>query len=74
MLLKAEKIISHGDVLFDRNQEEIINIAVHELSEKIITEMFDKKLFKIEMAEKQNEILGTYLSIRMSTRAYNPDD
>lgn len=74
MLLKAEKIISHGDTLLDKSTDEIFSIARRELAGKITDEMISKGLVKIETTSEIHDDFGTILKVRASVRAYNPDD
>ena len=74
MLLKAEKILSHGDILMNSNEAEIFRAVRHELAEKIVEGMIEKGLVKIEIAQELNEDLGALAKVRASVRAYNPDD
>ena len=74
MLLKAEKIISHGDVLLDKSTDEIYDIARRELACKIVDECISKGLLKVEVVNQIHDDFGSILKVRVSLRAYNPDD
>ena len=74
MLLKAEKILSHGDILLNTSEREIFQMARHELAEKIVSDMIDKKLVKIEIAQEIHDDFGAIVKVRAMVRAYNPDD
>lgn len=74
MLLRAEKILSHGDVLLDRSKEEIFQIVRSELAEKIVTKMIDEGLVKIEIINTVHDDFGDLVKVRASARVYNPDD
>lgn len=74
MLLKAEKILSHDRFLIDKTEEELISIAKTELANKIVDMLFDKKLLKIEILYDRDVDFDDVARIRISTRAYNPDD
>ncbi len=74
MLLRAEKILSHGDVLFDSSEEEILQIVRSELAKMIVTKMIDEGLVKIEIINTVHDDFGTLVKVRASARVYNPDD
>ena len=74
MLLKAEKIISHGDVLMDKSTDEIYDIVRRELAEKIVDECISRELLKVEVVNQIHDDFGAILKVRVSLRAYNPDD
>ena len=74
MLLKAEKIISHGNVLMDKSTDEIYAIVRRELAEKIVDECISKELLKVEVVNQIHDDFGPILKVRASLRVYNPDD
>ena len=75
MLLKAERIVSHGDVLSsDKSEQEVFQMVMHTLVEKIVSDMIDKGLVKFETTREVHEDLGAIAKIRATVRAYNPDD
>ena len=74
MLLRAEKILSHGNVLLDRSEEEIFQIVRGELAEKIGKKMIDEGLVKIEIINTVHDDFGALVKVRASVRVYNPDD
>ena len=74
LVLKAEKILSHGDILLDRSEEEIFQIVRSELAEKIVKKMIDEGLVKIEIINTVHDDFGALVKVRASTRVYNPDD
>lgn len=74
MLIKAERIISHGDVLLDKSEDEIFRIVRNELACKIADDMIEKGLIKTELTNSLHDDFGPIMKIRVSVRAYNPDD
>ena len=74
MLLKAEKILTHGDMLINASEDDIYRITKTELAEKIIALMFEKNLLKTEIRYSSEFEGRDTVSIRMTVRAYNPDD
>ena len=74
MLIKAERIISHGDVLLDKSEDEIFGIVRKELAVKMAEDMIEKGLIKTEMVSQVHDDFGVIAKIRASVRAYNPDD
>lgn len=74
MLLKAEKILSHGDVLIDKSTDEIFNIVRREMCEKFVDAMITKDLVKIQIVNEMHDDFGEILKVRASIRVYNPDD
>lgn len=74
MLLKAEKILTNGEILMFASESDIYNYARRELSEKILDGILTKDLMKIQIVKEMNEDLGEIIKIRATTRVYNPDD
>ena len=74
MLLSAEKILTHNDVLIDKNTDEIFSIVRRELCEKIIDGMIEKDLVKIQIVDEMHDSFGHIVKVRATTRVYNPDD
>ena len=74
MLLKAEKILSHGNILLDKSEQKIFQIARRELAEKIVSEMISKGIVKVEIAKEIDDDFGAIVKVRATVRAYNPDD
>ena len=74
MLLRAEKILSHRDILLDRSEAEIFQIVRSELVEKMVKEMIEEGLVKIEIINTVHNDFGALVTVRASTRVYNPDD
>lgn len=74
MLLKAEKILTHGDVLMDKSTDEIFDIVRRELCEKIVDGIISRNLLKIQIVNELHDDFGALLKVRVTTRVYNPDD
>lgn len=74
MLLKAERMITRGDMLIDRSNEEIVRLASGEMSREIIKLMQERKLLKLELFQGQDDVNGHYVKVLMTVRAYHPDD
>lgn len=74
MLLKAEKILTHDDVLINKDTDEIFDMVRRELCEKIIDEMLEKDLIKIQIVDEMHDSFGHIIKVRATTRVYNPDD
>lgn len=74
MLLKAERIISHDNYLLNASEYDIFQLVRHELAEKITSDMIDKGLVKIDIANEMTDDLGAIVKVRAMVRAYNPDD
>lgn len=74
MLLKAEKILSHDGVMIDKSQAEIIDMVKWELAEDIVRQMLEEGLAKIEVRMDDHPAIGEYVRVRVTVRAYNPDD
>ena len=74
MLIEAKRIISHGDVLLDKSEEEIFRIVQYELACKIAEDMIRKGLIKTELTNSLHDDFGLITKIRASVRAYHPDD
>ena len=74
MLLKAERILTHGDILIDQSEREMFQMVKHELAEKIVSDMIDRGLVKTEIVKEVHDDFGAIFKIRATTRAYNPDE
>ena len=74
MLIEAERIISHGDVLLDKSEDEIFRIVQYELACKIAEEMVRRGLIKAELTNSLHDDFGQITKIQASIRAYHPDD
>ena len=74
MLLKAERIISHDNYLLNESDYDIFQLVRHELAEKITSDMIDKGLVKIDIANEMTDDFGAIVKVRAMVRAYNPDD
>lgn len=74
MLLKAERILSHGDILLNASESEMFQMVRRELADKIVSDMIDNGIVKVEVAKELHDDFGTIAKIRATVRAYNPDD
>lgn len=74
MLIKAERIISHGNVLLDKSEDEIFRIVQYDLACKIAEEMVRRGLIKAEITNSLHDDFGSITKIQASVRAYHPDD
>ncbi len=74
MLLQAEKILSHDDVLLNKSDQEMLHIVRHDLAEKIVEKMISSDLMKVMVVKEMHDDFGDIIKIRASVRAYNPDD
>ena len=72
MLIKAEKILTHDDILLDNSETEAYERA--ELAHKLTELMVEKGLVKTECRHEFTPSDGLITILRMSVRAYNPDD
>ena len=74
MLIKADKILTNGNVLMDKSPEEVFRIVRTELAQEVVNEMFRKGLFKTEMRQVEYDDIGMAVKVSLTVRAYNPDD
>ena len=74
MLLRAEKIVSHGtDILANVSEEEMFQIVTNELARKILDDYISKGLIKFEIVNGIHDDFDVITRVRGSLRAYHPD-
>lgn len=72
MLLKAERILTHDEAFIDEKEMQAYVRA--ELANKLTELMVEKGLIKTEIRQEIHPDKGLVVILRMSVRAYNPDD
>lgn len=74
MLIKAEKTLTQDEYLIGRSPDEILRMVKGELARQMINEMFENSIIKVEMVHDRHDNLGDVVKVRLTARAYNPDD
>ena len=73
MLIKAEKILSRGDMPENQSEQEIFHSIRNELVQELVNEMMRNGLVKTELFHGKIESFGDYTKVIVSARAYHPD-
>lgn len=74
-LIKAEKVMTHDNVLLDCLDDKKTLLIQMELANQLTKQMIDKGLIKFcTVLDSHDDIFGDCVKFKALVRAYNPDD